>query len=608
MPALDCRVAIAVPNHALDGLIQNGFAYSLLESPFLQTSENIIVADILIANEQQLAQLDKVRYQIKFNFCCLVFENEKAEVNLELYNQFKPDQILNFSQLTESFVLSLIEDLDNRRQNEAKKRLTFELIDQDQQTKASLRQQIFKDQQELIDRRQKILEVNNRIESLRKILFSLSEENDVTRIETLLNELLPQATAATWVKIIPDYLSEKFEKDLQAQLPNFYSKKKCSKYFVYFVKGNNRPFRSSDNEMFLKVSDALHFNLLKVESLSAQQHLEKIVSTAINSTAYPLLVVDREYNILESNKAFHRYTVKTDTSKHQPAKCYQVMFNRETPCLDCKFGTTFQVQTPTHTTTTFHNVQSQKLLGHDDRNSHWVHFYVDVTEEKMLEQRLSQTAKMKELGLISSSIAHELNNPLGGIISYLQILQMELSQDHPLQNELKDMNTAAQRMKQIIENLLIFSRRPATQEKESVQIKDLLLESLKMNELSFKIENVKVVQHIDQTADTVIVSRSNFRDSLNLIFNFFIEGLRRVRSQKNTQTGLIEVKFSQDQINFYLDLQSNIGPLNDEQKNKDIYFLVIHKSLIDQGFQVELTEPNASWVAMRMTLPKASSL
>lgn len=600
MPTLECRVAVASPNHALDGLIQNGFAYSLLESPYLKSADHKVSTDILIIGEKQLSEFSKVRSQINFNFCYLVFENEHSQISVELYNQFKPDHVLNKNELTENLVFSQLENLDLQRQNEAKKRLTSELIDQDQQIKASLRQQIFQDQQELIDRRQKILEVNNRIESLRKILFSLSEENDVTRIETLLNELLPQSTAATWIKIIPDYLAEKFEKDLQAQLPNFFVKKQCSKYFIYFMKGNNRPFRSSDNEMFQKVSDALHFNLAKAESLSEQQHLEKIVSTAFNSTAYPLLVVDKEYNILESNKAFHRYP-----AKNERPKCYEVMFNRESPCVGCKFGTNFQVQTQTETTT-FHNVQSQRLTGYEDRNSHWVHFYVDITEEKMLEQRLSQTAKMKELGLISSSIAHELNNPLGGIISYIQILQMELSKEHYLQGELKDMNLAAQRMKQIIENLLIFSRRPGTHEKENILLKDLLLESLKMNELAFKIENIKVVQQLDQITETITVSRSNFRDSLNLIFNFFIEGLRRVRLQKNTQTGLIEVKFSQDQINFYLDLQSNIGPLNDEQKNKNIYFLVIHKSLIDQGFQVELTEPNASWVAMRMTLPKAS--
>ncbi len=602
MPTLECRVAVASPNHTLDGLIQDGFAYSLLDSPYLKSVDHKVFTDILIVGHNQLPELAKMRAQIQFNYCYLIFDDAKNEIPADLYNQFQPDQILLAVELTEKIVFNQLENLDQKRQDEAKKRLTSELIDQDQQTKAALRQQIFQDQQELIDRRQKILEVNNRIESLRKILFSLSEENDVTRIETLLNELLPQSTAATWIKIIPDYLAENFEKDLQAQLPNFFAKKQCSNYLIYFMKGNNRPFRSSDNEMFGKVSDALHFNLLKSQSLSQQQHLEKIVSTAFNSTVYPLLVVDKEYNILESNKAFHSYPAATDNPK-----CYQVMFNRESPCVDCKFGTNFQVQNQNENSTTYHNVQSQRLAGYEDRNSHWVHFYVDITEDKMLEQRLSQTAKMKELGLISSSIAHELNNPLGGIISYIQILQMELAKDHYLHGELKDMNMAAQRMKQIIENLLIFSRRPGTQEKETILLKDLLTESLKMNELSFKIENIKVVQQLEQLDEAITVNRSNFRDSLNLIFNFFIEGLRRVRLQKNTQTGLIEVKFSQDQINFYLDLQSNIGPLNDEQKNKNIYFLVIHKSLIDQGFQVELTEPNASWVAMRMTLPKASS-
>lgn len=601
MPTLECRVAVASPNHTLDGLIQNGFAYSLLDSPYLKSADHKVFTDILIIGHRELQELAKVRSQIQFNYCYLTFADAKDEISADLYNQFRPDQILQESELTEKIVFSQLENLDQKRQDEAKTRLTSELIDQDQQIKASLRQQIFQDQQELIDRRQKILEVNNRIESLRKILFSLSEENDVTRIETLLNELLPQATAATWIKIIPDYLTENFEKDVQTQLPNFYVKKQCSIYYIYFIKGNNRPFRSSDNEMFGKVSDALHFNLLKSASLSQQQHLEKIVSTAFNSTVYPLLVVDKDYNVLESNKAFHRYPAATENPK-----CYQVMFNRDTPCVGCKFGTNFQVQNQSENNSTYHNVQSQRLAGYEDRNSHWVHFYVDITEDKMLEQRLSQTAKMKELGLISSSIAHELNNPLGGIISYLQILQMELSKEHYLQTELKDMNLAAQRMKQIIENLLIFSRRPGTQEKETILLKDLLTESLKMNELSFKIENVKVVVQLDQLLEAITVTRSNFRDSLNLIFNFFIEGLRRVRMQKNTQTGLIEVKFSQDQINFYLDLQSNIGPLNNEQKNKNIYFLVIHKSLIDQGFQVELTEPNAAWVAMRMTLPKAS--
>ena len=589
MQAVNCRVAVACNTDVLQNLIQDGYASSLKTNPDLKS------ADVLVIDVENLKILHKIDF--KYQYCFLIFDETHKNLSLSDYNNLKPNQILPLKDLTEHFILKELEAIDQQKQDEALLQMSSELQNQDEQRKEQLQQQIFSEQQELIERRLKILESNTRTESLRKILFSLSEESDIARIETLLNELIPQCTAATWIKVIPEDLTAKFEEDLKNQLPNFFSKRRCSNYFIYFVKGDKKPFRNSENEMFLKVSDALHFNLLKSSSLAEEQQLEKIVSTAFNSTFYPLLIVDRDYNIVESNKAFHRFPATT-------GKCYQVMFNRESPCKGCQFGHNFQLQQNDEQGLHTYNVQSQRLVELDEKNNHWVHFYADITEEKLVEQRLSQTAKMKELGLISSSIAHELNNPLGGILSYLQILQMELAKTHPLQAELKDLVQAGHRMKHIIENLLVFSRRPSSNEKESFFIRDLITETLKMNELSFKVENIKVIHQLDQLDEKITVAQALFRDSLNLIFNFFIEGVRRQRLQKNNFAGLIEVKFSQDQINFYLDLQSNIGPLNSEQKTKNIYFLIIHKSLMDQGFQVELTEPNSAWVSLRVTVPK----
>lgn len=595
MSVVDFRLALACSTPQLNQqLIENGYAIDLLSVNALQS------VDILIIDVEHLKQIKELTAKVSYRQCFLVFENSSATVSAQDYNQLQLAKIISKSDLTEKFIFSHLEFIDQQKQDEAMAQMTFELKTQDQSTKVLLEQKIFQEQQELINRRQKILEANNRIESLRKILFSISEEHDVTRIETLLNELLPQATTATWIKIIPANLAENFEKDLTTQLPNYFSKKQCSNYFIYFIKGDKKPFKAPDSEMFLKVTDALHFNLLKSESQALQQQLEKIVSTAFNSTFYPLLIVDKEYNIVESNKAFHRYP-----STQQ--KCYEVMFNLKTPCKGCQFGKNFQLQQSDDNGNHYYNVQSQKLMDYDEKNSHWVHFYSDITEEKMLEQRLSQTAKMKELGLISSSIAHELNNPLGGIISYLQILQMELAKDHVLQTDLVDMIKAADRMKHIIENLLIFSRKPFSNEKGNLSLKDIVAEAIKLNELQFKVENIKVVNGSDNDNKELYkktISSAAFRDSVNLIFNFFIDGLKRARITKTNLPGLIEVKFSQDQINFYLDLQSNIGPLNSDQKTKNIYFLVIHKSLIDQGFQVELTEPNPAWVAVKVILPK----
>ncbi|MFN3454393.1 MAG: histidine kinase dimerization/phospho-acceptor domain-containing protein [Pseudobdellovibrio sp.] len=601
MSSVDYRLALAFKTDEFNEFIQNGYALTLTDLKSLQ-GEDVSVQkfkiDLLVIDLEEYDSKHLLDGSLKYEDCILTYSDEKATVDLETYNRLKPSLIIQKSNLTPQIILQKLHALDQHKQRLTTAQLATELQDKDQQLKIKLQQQLLSEQQELISRRQKILESNNKTEALRKILFSISEETDITRIETSLNELLTQSTSATWIKIIPHHLDHNFETDLKSQFSNHYEKHLCANCHIYFIKGDSKSFRTADREMFQKVSDALNLNLLKSETLKIQQQLEKIVSTAFNATASPLLIVDRDYNIIESNKAFHKHT-------SQNKKCFETLFGRKSPCEGCQFGQNFNLQIHSKNELHYYSVQSQKLTDFEEKNNHWVHFYTDYTEEKMLEQRLTQNAKMKELGLISSSIAHELNNPLGGIISYLQILQMELPKDQPLQKDLTEMLKAADRMKLIIENLLIFSRKSNPHTTQKVVLKHTLDNLIIINDLQFKIENIKVVQLIDeQNSPTVFISESAFRDSIHLIFNFFIESLRRIRLFKQNFTGLIEVKTTQDQINYYLEIQANIGPLNSEQKTKNIYFLVIHKSLIDQGFQVELTEPNSSWVLFKIAIPK----
>ncbi len=62
------------------------------------------------------------------------------------------------------------------------------------------------------------------------------------------------------------------------------------------------------------------------------------------------------------------------------------------------------------------------------------------------------------LGIISSSLAHELNNPLGGIIMSLAVLKMDLLPDNPLLKELEAIQDAADRAKQLVELFLGLSK------------------------------------------------------------------------------------------------------------------------------------------------------
>ena len=556
--------------------------------------------DIILVDNKLIAELTQNNPPETLE-TIIITETENEPIEIDHFNKVAPASIRTSQQLNYDWIIQKLQVFDQVSQDKALAEIALEQQYHNLAQKRSLQQKIESIKEELTHHKQLILDSKNRNDSLIKILFSISAETEISRIETILNELLPKSTSATWIKIVPAELSENLESDLKKEAFNFYIKKSFSTYFVYFVISNVEYFKKSEYEIFQNITDVLDTLFSKLTSSQQQHQLEKIISTAFNSTFYPVLIVDKNYKIVESNKAFAKYESPQN-------KCYEAMFGRTTPCEGCQIGKSFQIEIKADLETTYFNVQSQKLKLSDDLNSQWFHFYTDVTEEKILENRLTQNVKMKELGLISSSIAHELNNPLGGILSYIQILQMELDKQNPLQTDLQDMSIAATRMKVIIENLLIFSRRPTLNEKILQSINIIVRETFKLNDLQFKIENIKPVLHLEEIDLKKTISETAFRDSVNLIINFFTNSFKKTRPTKGSITGLIEVKISQDQMNFYLNFESNCGPLSNDQKNKNIYFLIIHKSLNDQGFQVELTEPNLNWLGIKVIIPKADSL
>lgn len=64
----------------------------------------------------------------------------------------------------------------------------------------------------------------------------------------------------------------------------------------------------------------------------------------------------------------------------------------------------------------------------------------------------------EELGIVSSSIAHELNNPLAGILAAVELLMMDKDDDEEIKNELMEIKSGAIRCKQLVETFLGFSR------------------------------------------------------------------------------------------------------------------------------------------------------
>jgi len=83
---------------------------------------------------------------------------------------------------------------------------------------------------------------------------------------------------------------------------------------------------------------------------------------------------------------------------------------------------------------------------------------IDITERQRMEQQLSHDRKMKAIGLMAGGVAHDLNNILSGIVSYPELLLLDMAEDDPLRRPLKLIHKAGLDASRVVADLLTVAR------------------------------------------------------------------------------------------------------------------------------------------------------
>jgi len=83
----------------------------------------------------------------------------------------------------------------------------------------------------------------------------------------------------------------------------------------------------------------------------------------------------------------------------------------------------------------------------------------DIGQRKHLEEQLKQAQKMEAIGNLAAGVAHDLNNILSGLVSYPELLLLDLPADSPIRDKIEMIQHSGKRAADVVQDLLMIARR-----------------------------------------------------------------------------------------------------------------------------------------------------
>jgi PAS domain S-box-containing protein len=275
-------------------------------------------------------------------------------------------------------------------------------------------------------------------------------------------------------------------------------------------------------------------------------------SRTFDSINDAICINGKDFRLLRVNKAFaDMYHV--EPSQVIGKRCYEVTGEGKEPVEGCPHQETLRTEKPAkseffvHEKGTYVEISTSPIFNKKGEIVGSVHITRDITEQKQQNERLMSTDRLASLGELAAGTAHEFNNPLTSVIGLTQLLmQREVPND--IREDLKLINSEAQRAANVARNLLAFGAKHAPA-KQLDQINSIIEDVLELRAYEHKVKNIDVERHLAPDLPRIIADYFQMQQVfMNIIINaeyFMIEahrgGTLTITTKKDNDTVRISI-------------------------------------------------------------------
>ena len=143
----------------------------------------------------------------------------------------------------------------------------------------------------------------------------------------------------------------------------------------------------------------------------------------------------------------------------------------------------------------------------------------DEQLKRYTQQKIMESERLAIIGQLAAGVAHELNNPLGGVLVYSHLLLEDLDGEDPKRENLEKIVKQATRCKEIVKGLLDFARQTEP-EIELADVNKILKDTLSLVENQALFQNIKISRSFCSSPPQVMVDKAQIQQVLmNIVFN-----------------------------------------------------------------------------------------